>query len=171
MIVEQMVEVFEGLVKTIKKQVCNDHMYMACCTACTHCMCMAYCAICTCTWHVHGIYFVQIEEVQPSDCNLNIYQPSYGILASCLLRLGHTHILMAGTESHAFLKKGQECFKEGLDVLHRSAHVDPCLSAELLYANGKLLLLELSGKLTIICCCCCCCRLGNDHTATGFQNR
>ena len=91
-----------------------------------------------------NFHLIQIDEEQISPgSGINIYQPRYSLLASVLLRLGHTHILMAGRpttdpiDRSNLLSKAQECFKEGLDIIHDSTHFDPCLSCELLFANGK----------------------------------
>lgn len=94
--------------------------------------------------------FSQIEEEQIPSGSVNIYQPRYLLLASCLLRLGHTLVLMASQEEEeeeeeendagsrcGLLRRGQECFKEGIEVVQESNQFYPCLSAELLFANGK----------------------------------
>lgn len=42
-------------------------------------------------------------------------------------------------ERSGLIGKAQECFKEGLDIVHDSTQFDPCLSSELLFANGKFI--------------------------------
>ena len=86
----------------------------------------------------------QISEEQLLPNSVNIYQPRYSLLASALLRLGHTLYLMAGGGSgvvlgrrHELLERAQESFKEGLDVMQTSVHHNPSLSAELHMGNGE----------------------------------
>ena len=86
----------------------------------------------------------QIEEERLSSSNINIHQPRYRLLASCLLRLGHAHILMADGDTESgdigrrcgLFSKGNACFKEGLEVMEEASVSDPCLAAELLFSKG-----------------------------------
>ena len=90
---------------------------------------------------------MQISEEQVPSIILNAYQPRSSLLASALLRLGHTLMLMAsrktggGSEAEGsrreVMERAQQCFKEGLDVMQECGQFDPSLLAELLIGNGE----------------------------------
>ena len=92
-----------------------------------------------------NVIISQIEEERISPGPINIHQPRYPLLASCLLRLGHAHILSGNVEVEdddmgrrcGLLRQGHDCFKEGVEVMEEASLTNPCLMAELLFAKGQ----------------------------------